>query len=191
MYYKARKLAIKPYVVFDKVAKDKQECIARQFCKGTTAADGSFVPNDPFELKEGVLHQDDLPAEIYGVCEQQINEEGHLVPISSEQLASAQIAYEKEQRAIAFAAIDADTQAQIAKGFGFDGQWFSLSQAAQLNWQGLFLLHQAGLFEDQQISTLEGGVYRLTASNVQGFIQAGSTVLIQALKAGRDKKQMV
>ena len=87
--------------------------------------------------------------------------------------------------------IDKDTAQRISKGFDFDGHTFSLSQNAQLNWQGLLLLHQSGIFESQEISTKEGATYLLKKEQLMDFIKAGSSVVTHALKIGRDKKQQL
>ena len=84
-----------------------------------------------------------------------------------------------------------ETQIEVYKGFEFDDYTFSLSQNAQLNWQGLLLLHQAGLFEDQEISTKMDESYLLVKEKLPGFITAGKEKLTAALAAGRAKKQLL
>ena len=86
--------------------------------------------------------------------------------------------------------IDGETQAAIQAGFNYDGQRFSLSQNAQLNWQRLLLLHQNKLFgESQRISTKDNQTYVLKAANLQAFIRAGQSAIETALEAGRSRKQ--
>ena len=95
-----------------------------------------------------------------------------------------------EIRRIKIAEIDSETQQSIAEGFTYDGQTFSLSQNAQLNWQRLLLLHQNKLFgESRRISTKDNQTYVLKAANLQAFIRAGQSAIETALEAGRSRKQ--
>ena len=101
------------------------------------------------------------------------------------------VQYEQALYREKIAVIDRDTQREVVKGFSFDGHTFSLSQNAQLNWQGLLLLHQVGLFEDQEISTKMDESYLLVKEKLLGFITAGKEKLTAALAAGRTKKQLL
>ena len=87
--------------------------------------------------------------------------------------------------------VDFDTKKQIKSGFEFDGQTFSLSTSAQMNWQGIFSLKQADLFSDTEVSTIDNESYTLIESKVNDFIIAGRDKLTQLLKDGRDKKKLI
>lgn len=87
--------------------------------------------------------------------------------------------------------IDRSTTQAISEGFEFDGSRFSLSQNAQLNWYGLLLLDQTGLFEDQDISTADDKVYRLTQKKLKPFVRSAHRAIHKRLESGRNKKQQV
>lgn len=95
---------------------------------------------------------------------------------------------EKEKRQLACKIIDAETRNAIAEGFQFDGKHFSLSQNAQLNWQMLGFLHQAGEFIDTTIPTITSESYLLTAANVLDFVKAVNTKIATELQLGITKK---
>lgn len=188
MYYQARKSEFKPYTVFDCVSMSDAELIERQLCKGTTNAEGNFVPNEPLEPIKGVLAEKDLPKEIYGISEKMLNSAGNLVPVSATVLATAKAEFEAEEKATKSKNIDSETGQAIAAGFAFDGQTFSLSQNAQLNWNRLWLAYQSNIFNNQEVATKSGGTYPLETAKVLDFVKAANKAVTDALKAGRDKK---
>lgn len=85
--------------------------------------------------------------------------------------------------------IDENTRSEIAKGFQYDGQTFSLSSNAQLNWNRLFLMHQSGLYKPQNISTIDNKEYLLTVESIQAFYNAYFTVINTQLLNGLSAKQ--
>jgi len=85
--------------------------------------------------------------------------------------------------------IDENTKKEILKGFEFDGQTFSLSANAQINWQGMLSLKTASLFSPTEISTIDDQVYLLTISKLDAFIIAGRDKLQLKLAEGRSSKQ--
>ena len=188
MYYQARISEQKPYLVFDCVARSDDELIERQLCQGTTDAEGNFVPNQPLEPIKGVLAEKDLPKEVFGICEKTLDSAGNLVPVSATVLATAKAEFEAEEKVAKCQTIDRETEQAIAAGFAFDGQTFSLSQNAQLNWQGIWLAHQANIFKDQEVATKSGGAYLLKKAKVLEFVKAANKAVTDALKAGRTKK---
>lgn len=188
MYYQARISEQKPYLVFDCVSRSEEELIERKLCQGTTNAEGNFVPNEPLEPIKGVLAEKDLPKEVYGICEKTLDSAGNLVPVSATVLAMAKAEFEAEEKAAKSETIDAETGQAIAAGFAFDGQTFSLSSNAQLNWNRLWLAHQANVFTDQEVATKSDGTYLLKKAKVSDFVKAAHKAVTDALKAGRTKK---
>ena len=188
MYYQARKSEQKPYLVFDCVSRSDEELIERRLCHGTTDAEGVFTPKQPLEPINGVLAEKDLPKEIYGICEKTLDSAGNLVPVSAAVLATAKAEFEAEEKATKSKTIDSETEQAIAAGFAFDGQTFSLSPNAQLNWNRLWMAHQANVFKDQDVATKQGGTYLLKKAKVSDFVKAGHKAITDALTAGRTKK---
>lgn len=123
-----------------------------------------------------------------GVCMKKIVD-GKLVPTAQEEIDAYVLSQKPFKDEFNLKVIDTDTVKEIAKGFDFDGKKFSLSLNAQMNWQGLFIMKQAGLYSTQEISTIDNKSYELTVDDVDAFFQAGSQALIDRLKVGRDKKQ--
>lgn len=83
--------------------------------------------------------------------------------------------------------IDAKTRELIAEGFAFDGQKFSLSTQAQMNW--ITLVSCASHFAwPMNVTTLANTTYKLQAENLAGFFTAGSTVVAVAVGSGRALK---
>ena len=148
------------------------------------------IPLNYKDIWDTYIELDELPVletnEMYDIANEGINEGvKKLVAIPLNNIAKEALKEEKIQQ------IDLETQREISKGFEFDGYRFSLSQKAQLNWQGLLLLFQSGLFESQEISTKENSSYLLKKEKLIDFIKAGSTVISSTLKLGRDKKQQL
>ncbi len=99
---------------------------------------------------------------------------------------------EKVEKLISdFHEIDQETSDTIKSGFTFNSLVFSLSLNAQLNWQSLFLLNQAGLYTDTEIATIDSGIFNLTSNDVNSFFVAYTNELKASLKTGRDKKELL
>ena len=83
--------------------------------------------------------------------------------------------------------IDARTREIIAGGFAFDGQTFSLSEQAQMNWLGLITLQDMATWP-KEVTTNADTAYSLTLGNLPTFIGAGMAVIDGAVAAGRTLK---
>lgn len=100
-----------------------------------------------------------------------------------------------EKKIIKKKEIDAKTQALIRAGFDFDGNHFSLSPNAQLNWIGVLALRCFEILSSQQLlpwplpTTNEAdGEYDLAQGDVIAFIGTGMAIVNAQLIAGRDLK---
>lgn len=90
-------------------------------------------------------------------------------------------------RAAKVAAVDARTREIIAAGFSFDGNSFSLSQQAQMNWLGLVTLQDLFAWP-MGVTNDADATYTLSHENLIPFIAAGSGVVAAAVGSGRALK---
>lgn len=91
---------------------------------------------------------------------------------------------------VAFETIEADTKSELDKGFNFDGNKFALDQQSQLHWIRLFQLLQDGSFADQNIPTLDHGVYMLRVAQCSNFFNAYHSKASAILEAERVSKEL-
>lgn len=93
-----------------------------------------------------------------------------------------------------FGRIDIRTQNLIREGFVFDSTTFSLSHAAQLNWESIHsnkdLYDSQGYFP-MGISTKDNGEYSLTYANVTPFYLTAVGVVKAIYDGGRALKLQV
>lgn len=86
--------------------------------------------------------------------------------------------------------IDLRTQAIIAEGFVFDGELFSLSLKAQMNWLGLSTLQ--ALFQwPMAVTTDDDKEYHLSLLDLIPFITTGSGKVADTIGSGRALKLRV
>lgn len=83
--------------------------------------------------------------------------------------------------------VDARTDAIIGSGFSFDGNQFSLSTQAQMNWIGLYTLKDLQSWPIG-ITTAANETYQLALLGLIAFIAAGSQVIKNAVGSGRALK---
>ena len=93
----------------------------------------------------------------------------------------------EENKAALIRKIDEKTQYLISQGFSFDGQQFSLSEPAQINWLGLKTLQDA-ITWPMEITTKGDGVYSLSEQNLIYFLGTGKAVIQGHIDSGRDLK---
>lgn len=86
--------------------------------------------------------------------------------------------------------IDANTRAIIARGFTFDGNSFSLSVQAQMNWIGLYSFQSLFVFPIN-VTTLANTAYPLSHDDLVAFIGVGAGVVATAIGTGRALKILV
>jgi hypothetical protein len=86
-----------------------------------------------------------------------------------------------------YAEIDQRTTALIEAGFTYDGEQFSLSAAAQLNWISLKIMGVLYTWP-VDIGTLTNGEYSLTQVNIDAFEQASRDAIQGHLSSGRNLK---
>lgn len=86
--------------------------------------------------------------------------------------------------------VDTKTVQLISGGFTFDGNQFSLSQAAQINWVGLKSLKSLMAWP-VNITTLNDGEYALAQANLDSFIGTGKFVVQSHLDSGRALKSQI
>jgi len=86
--------------------------------------------------------------------------------------------------------IDSKTVTLIDNGFGFDGETFSLSSKAQMNWLGLKSL-QSLLTFPINITTMSDTSYSLTEANLDLFVTTASGTVQYYLDSGRSIKSQI
>lgn len=86
--------------------------------------------------------------------------------------------------------IDGNTVALIAAGFQFDGESFSLSAGAQLNWSEIHT-NKLLLTFPLEISTLDNNTYDLELLDVEDFWSAALNGVKTHLDSGRALKKQV
>lgn len=86
--------------------------------------------------------------------------------------------------------IDLGTGTLIAAGFTYDSQTFSLSVAAQTNWNTL-KDSESEFTWPVEVSTLDNNAYDLTAANLSAFWTAGKDAIKGHLDSGRALKKSV
>lgn len=84
-------------------------------------------------------------------------------------------------------AIDVKTQSIIRQGFDFDGNHFSLSPNAQLNWIGIVVM-QSAITWPLSITTDTDGDYDLAHGNLPYFVGTAMTMVGNYLASGRALK---
>jgi len=95
-----------------------------------------------------------------------------------------------EHKNLRYKQIDIRTGELISAGFTFDGENFSLSQNAQLNWVGLKSLETLITFPIN-VTTKGDGEYSLAEANLNAFIGAGKAAVQAHLDSGRALKVQV
>lgn len=86
--------------------------------------------------------------------------------------------------------IDKQVQDKILEGFTFKDNLFSLSQNAQINWQGLFCLYNSNMFgESQIISTRDNKTLMLKKEDLLEFILTGKQAILDAMQYGYNEKE--
>ena len=95
-----------------------------------------------------------------------------------------------EYKKVRYDEIDLRTRQLVSVGFGFDGQVFSLSPPAQLNWTNV-KSSKADFTYPLMISTLNNNEYSLSNANVEGFWTAGKDTLKGHLDTGRILKKSI
>lgn len=86
--------------------------------------------------------------------------------------------------------IDKQVQDKILEGFTFKDNLFSLSQNAQINWQGLFCLYNSNMFgESQIISTRDNKTFMLKKEDLLEFILTGKQAILDAMQYGYNEKE--
>lgn len=85
--------------------------------------------------------------------------------------------------------IDLNTQKLISNGFVFDGENFSLSVNAQINWKDYADLPEK--FFPIKISTLSDTVYLLRYNKVKLFYEKAMETKINILKVGAELKDSI
>lgn len=95
-----------------------------------------------------------------------------------------------EKKALKIKQIDLKTYQLIGSGFIYDGNSFSLSPNAQLNWLGIKALETLISFP-LDITTMSDSSYTLTANNVNTFVGTAVYVVQTALTNGRTLKLAV
>lgn len=86
--------------------------------------------------------------------------------------------------------IDEKTQQLISQGFMFNGEYFSLSQSAQINWLGLKIL-QDTIIWPLQITTKNGDIYSLVEANLMHFLSISNATIQMHLNSGRTLKTTI
>lgn len=86
--------------------------------------------------------------------------------------------------------IDRRTDELISLGFAFDGEQFSLSQNAQINWLALKTVENL-LTWPVSVSTLQSNQYMLEEDDLDGFLGAGSGTAKAHLDSGRALKVQI
>lgn len=85
--------------------------------------------------------------------------------------------------------IDKEIQNKILEGFTFKDNLFSLSQNAQINWQGLLGLYNSNVFgESQIISTKDNKTFILKKEDLLEFILTGKQAILDAMNYGYNEK---
>jgi hypothetical protein len=84
-------------------------------------------------------------------------------------------------------AIDTRTDQLIKQGFAFDGQQFSLSLNAQVNWLGLKTL-EAVMTWPVNVATLNSDQYSLAQANLIPFVGTAAATVQARLDSGRTLK---
>lgn len=92
-----------------------------------------------------------------------------------------------DKKAAKIIAIDERTDAIISNGFTFDGNRFSLSIQAQMNWSALFSMQSLMSFPIG-VTTLDNTTYSLSFANLIPFIGTGMAVVKNAIGSGRALK---
>lgn len=90
--------------------------------------------------------------------------------------------------------IDGTTKRLTERGFTHDGQRFSLSSAAQANWNRMAAKHAAGklTFPTNEVSTFYGGRYSFAdATEYEAFEAAYFTAIEGVLESGRALRDQV
>jgi len=83
--------------------------------------------------------------------------------------------------------IDEKTQYLISQGFSFDGEQFSLSEPAQINWLGLKTLEDV-ITWPIEITAKSDGSYSLAQSNLTFFLGTGKATIQAYIDSGRNLK---
>jgi hypothetical protein len=89
-----------------------------------------------------------------------------------------------------FMEIDAKTCSLLLEGFSFDNVYFSLSLAAQTNWNTL-KNSQTDFIWPVSITTIDNDTYILTQSNLGAFWSAGRDKTKDHLDSGRVLKKQI
>lgn len=92
-----------------------------------------------------------------------------------------------DNKAVRIIQIDKRTDAIIAAGFLYDGNTFSLSTQAQMNWMGLYTLKDLQTWPIG-VTTAANETYQLALLNLVAFIATGSQVIKNAVGSGRALK---
>lgn len=170
-YFRAREVDYKPFIVWDIVARSENEYTGRGLHK------------DPLVIK-----QSSRPDTKYGVCLQKI-QGSRLVNRTADEIAQYRESFEDSIRQTHNKKIDTETKFEY---FEFDNRKFSLSIAAQTNWNRIMSEFAIGIYSSEHpnvISTYDNKEYTLSESYVVKFMNAYSKRINEILALARSKKQ--
>lgn len=135
-----------------------------------------------------IVTEKTMPSYKYGVCTSRIVN-GRLVKVNETELELFKEEFEKSYRDQVKIDIDSETESMILRGFEFDNHVFSLSKAAQLNWNRILSMFSLGLLSSKiEISTKNNDVYVLTSEQVKPFATAYHNAIESVLKHSRKQK---
>lgn len=112
---------------------------------------------------------------------------GPVPDVNSDELAAAGLAAYRQAR---LDAIDARSVALIGRGFPFDGQLFSLSANAQLNWTGLYAGRALVQFP-KSVPCVGGSYLIVSAEALDAFYGSGLVVVDSIISAGTVLKEAI
>ncbi len=135
-------------------------------------------------VKDGVVHRvasyDDAYAYLYGGIQVPRYDEGWEIELPSLE----------DQKVARICCVDMKTQSLIATGFAYDGNTFSLSGSAQLNWTGLLAADASGLVDyPHTVTTQDDQEYQIGSSTqLKLFIGSAMMAIEVPIATGRALK---
>lgn len=96
-----------------------------------------------------------------------------------------------ELRKKALSIVDEKTRQIIARGFFFDGNYFSLSLEAQKNLLWLYILFLRGSLPETRVTTMDDRAYSLKVEKMPAFFDLANNSVGFALASGRDLKDRI
>jgi len=171
MYYEIFKTEELPYLTFLKINVNEETYLNNQHI---------------------IFKLDKEPILIYGISEYDLID-GKLVKRNVKEFENRDIREQYYEKILNtnINMIGSETNQEINKGFEFDGNVFSLSIYAQINWNRFLLLSQSDLFQDTEISTLDSKRYILKKESLYDFIMCYNKVVNESLIKHREKLDKV